>query len=50
MRAVHHSEVDPFAKAKKKAKRKNPDVRSANFANNRRGGRPQPARQFNRGR
>jgi hypothetical protein len=50
MRAIRHSEVHPFAKAKKKADRKNPDVRSAGFANNRRGARPLPTRQFNRGR
>ncbi|WP_165495061.1 hypothetical protein [Actinomadura roseirufa] len=48
MRAIHSS--DPFAKSKKKGKRKNTDVRSAAFVGNRRNTRQLPTRQLNRGR
>ncbi|MFI0480323.1 hypothetical protein [Actinomadura sp. 9N215] len=50
MRALNNPESDPFAKSKKKGKRKKHDVRSANFANNRRNARQLPTRQLNRGR
>ncbi|MFB4304577.1 hypothetical protein [Actinomadura sp. GTD37] len=50
MRAINNPESDPFAKFQKKGKRKKSDVRSANFANNRRNARQPPTRQFNRGR
>ncbi|WP_179278700.1 hypothetical protein [Actinomadura mexicana] len=42
--------ADPFAKSRKKGKRKNSDFRSANLANNRRNARQMPTRQLNRGR
>ncbi|MEU8799129.1 hypothetical protein [Spirillospora sp. NPDC048819] len=53
MRAINNPEANPFTKSKKKGKRKNPDFRSANFANNagnRRNARQMPTRQLNRGR
>ncbi|MFI0412235.1 hypothetical protein [Actinomadura sp. 3N508] len=50
MRATANPESNPFAKSKKKGKRRNPDIRSANFANNRRNARQMPTRQLNRGR
>ncbi|MFD0683509.1 hypothetical protein [Actinomadura fibrosa] len=52
MRAIHNQESDPFSKAKKKGKRRTPDVRSAAFAagNGRRNARQLPTRQLNRGR
>ncbi|MGP4022678.1 hypothetical protein [Actinomadura sp. 3N407] len=50
MRALNNPEPNPFAKSKKKGKRRNPDFRSANFANNRRNARQMPTRQLNRGR
>lgn len=49
MRVPNNPDSAPFAKAKKKGKR-NPDFRSANFANNRRNVRRLPTRQFSRGR
>ena len=50
MRAINNPENDPFAKPRKKGKRKNTDFRSADFANNRRNAGRAPTRQFNRGR
>ncbi|WP_158581384.1 hypothetical protein [Actinomadura spongiicola] len=50
MREFSHPESDPFAKSRKKGKRKNHDFRSANLMNNRRNARQLPARQLNRGR
>lgn len=40
MRAMNHEmNNDPFSKSRKKGRRKNSDLRSANFANNRRNAR-----------
>ncbi|MEV3923623.1 hypothetical protein [Actinomadura coerulea] len=51
MRAMNQElNSDPFARSKKKGKRKNSDFRSANSANNRRNAPQMPTRQFNRGR
>ncbi|WP_157437976.1 hypothetical protein [Actinomadura latina] len=50
MRAIDNPESAPFVNSKKKGKRKNSDIRSANFANNRRNARQMPARQLQRGR
>ncbi|WP_242902698.1 hypothetical protein [Actinomadura terrae] len=50
MRAMNNPESDPFAKSKKKGKRKNNDFRAANLAGNRRNARQMPTRQLNRGR
>ena len=50
MRAYNHPESDPFAKSKKKGKRRKADFRSANQANNQRNARRLPTRQLNRGR
>ncbi|WP_157430290.1 hypothetical protein [Actinomadura macra] len=49
MRAINN-ESDPFAKSRKKGKRKNQDIRSANLATSRRNARQMPTRQLNRGR
>ncbi|WP_158079104.1 hypothetical protein [Actinomadura sp. CNU-125] len=50
MRAINQENI-PFPNAKKKNKRKGPDVKSAAFANNnRRNARQLPTRQLNRGR
>lgn len=52
MRAIHNNPAPaPFARTKKKGKRKNADFRSMKFAdNNRRNARQLPTRQLNRGR